>query len=372
MLPRQQQSGSIEQNLESVVFATAEPPEDDATAVMATAECVACAQRAAGRHATIAHVCGNEKRRRWPSVPHAREKRRKRAAGSDAATAPHERTAEAAAAHPTTAAAAAEATVTPANGQHSVSRFVNERIEYRFGADGGKSWQWYGGRVLSVHRDDMWAKVAFDNEGVAESWTRLVRATADGFGDAWRPESEGWKSKPVAKTTHVVWTEETDRRLIELVEKQGLGNWRRKNTLLRFASEAPTPELVERRWQKLFRKAMLVQNPRGDKTTVKHGDDSFPAVVRHTDSVAWIHYIGWSENTDEFIRRSELLERVPEEWTAIEHICCKVCGSADNADTMLLCDGCDTGYHLSCVHLDEMPKTKTWYCAQRACQSKGT
>ena len=159
----------------------------------------------------------------------------------------------------------------------------------------------------------MWAKVAFDNEGVAESWTRLVRATADGFGDAWRPESEGWKSKPVAKTTHVVWTEETDRRLIELVEKQGLGNWRRKNTLLRFASEAPTPELVERRWQKLFRKAMLVQNPRGDKTTVKHGDDSFPAVVRHTDSVAWIHYIGWSENTDEFIRRSELLERVPED-----------------------------------------------------------
>ena len=44
---------------------------------------------------------------------------------------------------------------------------------------------------------------------------------------------------------------------------------------------------------------------------------------------------------------------------------CEVCGRGDNALSMLLCDGCDTGYHTFCLDppLKSIPKYD-WYCAQ--------
>jgi [histone H3]-trimethyl-L-lysine4 demethylase len=44
---------------------------------------------------------------------------------------------------------------------------------------------------------------------------------------------------------------------------------------------------------------------------------------------------------------------------------CEVCGRGDNALSMLLCDGCDTGYHTFCLDppLKAIPKFD-WYCAQ--------
>ena len=44
---------------------------------------------------------------------------------------------------------------------------------------------------------------------------------------------------------------------------------------------------------------------------------------------------------------------------------CEVCGRGDNALSMLLCDGCDTGYHTFCLDppLKAIPKYD-WYCAQ--------
>ncbi|XP_018565103.1 serine/arginine repetitive matrix protein 2 [Anoplophora glabripennis] len=42
---------------------------------------------------------------------------------------------------------------------------------------------------------------------------------------------------------------------------------------------------------------------------------------------------------------------------------CEICGSSDNEDQMLLCDGCDLGFHLYCLTppLDEVPGG-AWYC----------
>ncbi|XP_046861318.1 PHD and RING finger domain-containing protein 1-like [Xenia sp. Carnegie-2017] len=42
---------------------------------------------------------------------------------------------------------------------------------------------------------------------------------------------------------------------------------------------------------------------------------------------------------------------------------CEVCGSRDNEDTMLLCDGCDKGYHLVCLTppLRNIP-IGDWFC----------
>lgn len=42
---------------------------------------------------------------------------------------------------------------------------------------------------------------------------------------------------------------------------------------------------------------------------------------------------------------------------------CEVCGSSDNEDQMLLCDGCDLGFHLYCLTpaLDEVPGG-AWFC----------
>lgn len=42
---------------------------------------------------------------------------------------------------------------------------------------------------------------------------------------------------------------------------------------------------------------------------------------------------------------------------------CEICGSSDREDRMLLCDGCNKGYHLECLTppLDEVPEGY-WYC----------
>lgn len=42
---------------------------------------------------------------------------------------------------------------------------------------------------------------------------------------------------------------------------------------------------------------------------------------------------------------------------------CEICGSCDREDRMLLCDGCDLGYHLECLDppLQDVPEG-SWYC----------
>ncbi|CAH4037870.1 unnamed protein product [Pieris brassicae] len=43
---------------------------------------------------------------------------------------------------------------------------------------------------------------------------------------------------------------------------------------------------------------------------------------------------------------------------------CEICARSDNEDTMLLCDGCDLGYHMQCLTppLTEVPATEQWFC----------
>lgn len=43
---------------------------------------------------------------------------------------------------------------------------------------------------------------------------------------------------------------------------------------------------------------------------------------------------------------------------------CEICGSSAHEDRMLLCDGCDLGFHLECLNppLNDVP-TGAWYCA---------
>ena len=43
--------------------------------------------------------------------------------------------------------------------------------------------------------------------------------------------------------------------------------------------------------------------------------------------------------------------------------CCKLCGSAENDDQMLLCDLCDEGHHMTCLDppLTDVPD-HTWFC----------
>jgi len=48
----------------------------------------------------------------------------------------------------------------------------------------------------------------------------------------------------------------------------------------------------------------------------------------------------------------------------IEDIECIVCNSKEHAKSMLLCDGCDDGFHMSCLDppLHSVPEGD-WYCA---------
>ncbi|KAI9731258.1 MAG: hypothetical protein M1818_007883 [Claussenomyces sp. TS43310] len=42
---------------------------------------------------------------------------------------------------------------------------------------------------------------------------------------------------------------------------------------------------------------------------------------------------------------------------------CPICGSAENEETLLLCDACDAPYHTHCVGLDHIPHDD-WYCME--------
>ncbi|KAF5393073.1 hypothetical protein D9757_001208 [Collybiopsis confluens] len=43
---------------------------------------------------------------------------------------------------------------------------------------------------------------------------------------------------------------------------------------------------------------------------------------------------------------------------------CEICGKKNRGDQMLLCDGCDCGFHMFCLDppLESIPKSEQWYC----------
>ena len=45
---------------------------------------------------------------------------------------------------------------------------------------------------------------------------------------------------------------------------------------------------------------------------------------------------------------------------------CEICPQCNREDRMLLCDGCDSGYHLECLDppLDEIPLEELWFCPE--------
>lgn len=54
-------------------------------------------------------------------------------------------------------------------------------------------------------------------------------------------------------------------------------------------------------------------------------------------------------------------EEEDEDLDPAEHIICTVCQSGDDERNLLLCDGCDEGYHVSCVGLQRVPRGR-WHC----------
>mmetsp|Transcript_24324 Transcript_24324/g.40740 ORF Transcript_24324/g.40740 Transcript_24324/m.40740 type:complete len:519 (-) Transcript_24324:288-1844(-) len=71
------------------------------------------------------------------------------------------------------------------------------------------------------------------------------------------------------------------------------------------------------------------------------------------------------EEPDEVISQSD-----DEEEEDIDDIACKVCNRRDGQNKMLLCDGCDAGYHLHCLQpvLTAIPEGD-WYCC--TCKAEG-
>ena len=49
-------------------------------------------------------------------------------------------------------------------------------------------------------------------------------------------------------------------------------------------------------------------------------------------------------------------------------VCCVVCGSPEDDDKMILCDGCDKGFHLFCLRpqLAAVPVSESWFCSDCA------
>ena len=59
------------------------------------------------------------------------------------------------------------------------------------------------------------------------------------------------------------------------------------------------------------------------------------------------------------------IQRHPEDDTPLEAFLpthCEVCFGEDHDDLMLLCDGCDKGYHTLCLGLVDLPDLAEWFC----------
>ncbi|XP_044760744.1 uncharacterized protein LOC123318198 [Coccinella septempunctata] len=63
------------------------------------------------------------------------------------------------------------------------------------------------------------------------------------------------------------------------------------------------------------------------------------------------------------VRRIPIEKPAPPQEPPDDPICCEICGSGDREDRLLLCDGCDLGFHLECLTpaLSEVP-LDSWYC----------
>lgn len=64
-----------------------------------------------------------------------------------------------------------------------------------------------------------------------------------------------------------------------------------------------------------------------------------------------------------FLRETAVEAKKSEAESEFDYTNCEVCNSADREETMLLCDGCDKGYHMDCLvpPLTEIPEG-SWYC----------
>ena len=53
---------------------------------------------------------------------------------------------------------------------------------------------------------------------------------------------------------------------------------------------------------------------------------------------------------------------------------CEICGSGDDEEHMLLCDGCNGGFHLECLDppMTEIPKQREWFCDDCTTAALGT
>mmetsp|Transcript_5207 Transcript_5207/g.10623 ORF Transcript_5207/g.10623 Transcript_5207/m.10623 type:complete len:241 (+) Transcript_5207:272-994(+) len=52
---------------------------------------------------------------------------------------------------------------------------------------------------------------------------------------------------------------------------------------------------------------------------------------------------------------------VEDAFQPYDDLVCSICHNGDDADVMLLCDGCDAGFHTYCLHMDRIP-VDDWYC----------
>lgn len=59
---------------------------------------------------------------------------------------------------------------------------------------------------------------------------------------------------------------------------------------------------------------------------------------------------------------SNKMEKMSINDDSASDVVCKVCELGNNEEMMVLCDGCETGFHTYCINLPGVPQEETWLC----------
>lgn len=211
--------------------------------------------------------------------------------------------------------------------------------------------------------DDSHANGLFDNEAEEVDGTESGSTDEEGFGDTITSSDTEWESDWISETDDPRPTaQDSSSANRDVLSSHGVAassgfasdssdgsSEKCPICLLRFSNqEVGTPESCDH----IFCAECLQQWSKNVNTCPVDRQEFSLILVRRRVGGKVVRQIA--------VERQEAKEEEVEDPTF-----CEICGNSDREDRMLLCDGCDLGYHMECLDppLSHVP-LDNWYCSE--------